>query len=42
METLELIKNDTYLEPFAETIIRRHQLFSDKELELKGRFFTML
>ncbi|OFY27143.1 MAG: 1,4-alpha-glucan branching protein [Bacteroidetes bacterium RIFOXYA12_FULL_35_11] len=38
METLELIKNDTYLEPFAETIIRRHQLFSDKELELKGRF----
>ena len=36
MEKLELIKNDNYLEPFAETITRRNQLFLKKEKELKG------
>ena len=36
METLNLIKNDPWLEPFADAINGRHQHAIDKENELTG------
>ena len=37
METLNLIKNDPWLEPFADAINGRHQHAIDKELELTNK-----
>ena len=40
-KTLNLIKNDPWLEPFADAIAGRHQFVLDKEAELtnKGKFW---
>ena len=37
METLNLIKNDPWLEPFADAINGRHQHAIDKESELTNK-----
>ncbi len=37
METLNLIKNDPWLEPFADAITGRHQHAIDKEAELTNK-----
>ncbi len=37
METLNLLKNDPWLEPYAEAIKGRHQHVLDKEMELTGK-----
>lgn len=42
METLNLIKNDPWLEPFADAINGRHQHAIDKESELTQQRKTNL
>ena len=37
METLNLIKNDPWLEPFEDAIKGRHQHVLDKEAELTNK-----
>ncbi len=37
METLNFIKNDPWLEPFADAITGRHQHAVDKEAELTNK-----
>ena len=36
-KTLNLIKNDPWLEPFADAIAGRHQFVLDKEVRLRKR-----
>lgn len=36
MSQLNLLKNDPYLEPYSEVIIRRHQLIQNKKKEISG------
>ena len=36
-KTLNLIKNDPWLEPFADAIAGRHQFVLDKEAELTNK-----
>ena len=44
METLNLIKNDPWLEPFEDAIKGRHQHVLDKEAELtnKGKQLSLI
>ena len=37
METLNLIKNDPWLEPYADAINGRHKHASEKEAELTNK-----